>query len=83
MNNIIIYGPRGCGKTLNGERFRKHYCMQRVVEGEAFERAMATGQTMALSGNLILIHEKDIEKWAVFGTCISFATAMKAAEGTA
>ncbi len=33
-DSIIICGPQGSGKSLNGERLRKHYGLKRVVEAE-------------------------------------------------
>lgn len=32
MSPVIIYGPQGCGKTLNGEELRKAFGCTEVLE---------------------------------------------------
>jgi len=32
--SVIVYGPQGCGKTLQAERLRKHLKMEEVCDGE-------------------------------------------------
>lgn len=40
----IIYGPKGCGKTVNGPGIAKAYGLTRVLELDEFPLA-ATGRT--------------------------------------
>ncbi|HYE39912.1 MAG TPA: hypothetical protein VEB23_08270 [Ramlibacter sp.] len=30
--SIVIYGPQGCGKTLNGDKLARYFGLQRVVD---------------------------------------------------
>lgn len=34
--SIVIYGPRGCGKTRNAEAFRKFYNCKEIVDDGKF-----------------------------------------------
>lgn len=31
--SVLVYGPSGCGKTKNAEALRKHYKLDRVIDG--------------------------------------------------
>jgi hypothetical protein len=30
---VIVYGPKGCGKTRNADRIRRHFGCRQVVDG--------------------------------------------------
>jgi cytidylate kinase len=76
LNNVIITGPQGCGKTRNGEALRVHFGMRRVVDGDVF----FDDTTRALNGNLILINETNEHyDWSVIGRVVKFEDAMKEA----
>lgn len=32
--SIIVYGPPGCGKTLNAEKLRQYFCCETVVDAD-------------------------------------------------
>jgi hypothetical protein len=72
--SIVIHGPMGCGKTRNGERFRKHFGMDSVVEADA------TGENRNLltTGEVILTSTKpgpEVRRQ------MTFAQAMKLLQG--
>ena len=33
-NAIVIYGPQGCGKTMNAPRIAKHFGLTQILEDE-------------------------------------------------
>lgn len=43
MNTVIVYGPRGCGKTTNAEALRKHLCCERIVDDWSAGRKVIEG----------------------------------------
>lgn len=32
MKSVIVHGPQGCGKTLHGEKLRKHFGLDHVQD---------------------------------------------------
>ena len=78
MSILFIYGPRGCGKTTNGERFRKHYGKELVYEEAQFD----DNTTKQLNRCIVLCNDRPDEVILnVFNAeAISFADAMKASE---
>lgn len=83
--SIIIHGPQGCGKTLNGEKLRRHFGMRQVVDADeitspgriytSLRNPSAAARIKALNA-VILTHESPPE--GVTGVrIVSFADVMK------
>lgn len=72
-DNVIIYGPAGCGKTVNGEALRKHYGMERVVEAEWHY----TERSRPKTGCLVLT--QDLDGLPYSGRTVPFHQAMNEA----
>jgi hypothetical protein len=41
--SVIVYGPQGCGKTLNAQRIAKHFGLTRIEDDYDGSRFRATG----------------------------------------
>jgi len=41
--SVIVYGPQGCGKTLNARRIAKHFGLARIEDDYTGGRVRATG----------------------------------------
>lgn len=35
--SIIVYGPQGCGKSINAETLRDYFCCAEVVDADYFD----------------------------------------------
>lgn len=71
-----IYGPQGCGKTNNKERFAKHYNCVVYEEAEFFD-----GKTRQLNDVVILGNDNPMDEFTckiLNINCVSFDDAMKA-----
>lgn len=42
-DSVIVYGPRGCGKTTHAETLRKHYGLEHIVDDYHFGARMRKG----------------------------------------
>lgn len=67
--SIVIYGPKGCGKTQNAEALRKTYGMRTTHDSAD----MPFGGKAPMNNALILTEEPD--GWSDFKT-IPYATAI-------
>lgn len=78
MSIIYIYGPQGCGKTTNKQRFQRHFMMPVYEEDVFFDDT-----TKQLRGVVVLGGEKPIEgppKTAYNVINMSFDEAMEASK---
>lgn len=84
--SIIVYGPQGCGKSLNGEALCRHFKCDRVVEAEEFPDTWggslyAPNNTRRLTDAnwLFLTSEPPPVAWELSHLAIPFAAAMRMA----
>ena len=69
---LIVYGPRGCGKTKNAEALAKHFGCSRILD-DWNGRDRFEGGTLALTN----LDPRDV-RFSDFCSSLSFASAMKA-----
>ncbi len=36
--SVVVHGPQGCGKSLNAQRLKQHFGLQRVIDGVHLNR---------------------------------------------
>lgn len=72
MNNIVIYGPPGCGKTHNASVLMVFYGMDRIIDEFRFPRSAED-----VSRCLLLTETPEIRGLDATDRIIPFADAMK------
>lgn len=77
--SVIVYGPKGCGKTRNAERLRAHFGLDHVIDDWAPGR---DGGLIPMFGVLVLtsavvpdLHFKHGVRW------VDFDSAMRGTRG--
>jgi hypothetical protein len=65
VNNVVIYGAWG-GVSLDlAVKMMHHYEMNRIIDAQEFRDNLESGETMALSGWLILDPAPELDvRWA-------------------
>jgi hypothetical protein len=48
MQSLVVYGPKGCGKTKNAARLAKHFGLSQIIDD------WCEGQTIPAQGALVL-----------------------------
>lgn len=83
--SIVIYGPRGCGKTINAERLQKHFGLERIVdEGKDYWPFDRKGPALESKGVLYLVEEPPLTVKKLNGAILmKFTDAMHLAGLTA
>jgi hypothetical protein len=56
MKSVIVYGPQGCGKTLNAEQIRKALGLKKVLDEWIPEQPFPKDDTLVLT-------EEYTQKW--------------------
>lgn len=56
MSSVIVYGPRGCGKTRNAEALRKAYRCASIVDeaGDCYPRGQVNALLLDAGSTLYL-----------------------------
>lgn len=69
--SVVIHGPQGCGKTINGHRLARHFGLKHVVDDcEQWNKPLATD-------TLFLTHEEPPPNVHRVLRVLSFAEAMR------
>lgn len=71
--SIVIHGPQGCGKTVNGQRLARHFGLKRVVDLDEL------GGERIPPGSLVLTNEQPSARVAKTCRVLTFAEAMRLA----
>jgi Holliday junction resolvasome RuvABC ATP-dependent DNA helicase subunit len=78
--SVIVYGPRGCGKTTNATRIAKALGLTKVIDGAEFDPR----QLPALNGVLVLVTDNPVyahEIWKpTFPDTMFYPAAMRRVE---
>jgi uridine kinase len=74
--SIVIHGPQGCGKTLNGQRLRKHFGLQVIVDLDDYP---GQRRLIATEGALVLTHDEAAAHRLTGFRVLSFKEAMRLA----
>jgi hypothetical protein len=83
VNNVVVYGAWG-GVSLDlAVKMMHHYEMNRIIDAQEFRDNLESGETMALSGWLILDPSKDMPtSWVpLAGRILPLQLALKDIEG--
>lgn len=72
--NVIVYGPQGCGKTLNAEKLAAHFGCKNIVEVEdtVFDESQRHIDTLFLTNSMKRVEELSF----ICNLCLSFDEAM-------
>ena len=71
--SLVIHGPQGCGKTVNGQRLARHFGLARIMDDEW------QWHFPIPPGTLVLTNEPPPARVAKTVRVMSFAEAMRAA----
>ena len=76
---IIVYGPKGCGKTTNAKDLAAFFECSNIIDSDTYQRGTTTTDTIAFIGGStiwkILNEHTDLNNIAI----IPFSLAMKLA----
>lgn len=72
--SVVIYGPQGCGKSVNAQRLRRHFGLTRVVDDVDSAEGMRIPDS-----TLVLVHATTPPISAGTHLVISFKHAMRLA----
>lgn len=76
MKSVLIYGPQGCGKTINADKIAKHFGLKRIVDAGRDSNQASECLAPKSEGTLYLTTEAP--KKSVSATVMSYEAAAHA-----
>lgn len=76
--SVVVFGPQGCGKTLNAEKLRRHFGLQTVIDN-----GWDWNTPVPREGALVLTNMQPTERFASDRNVFAYADAIAAANAAA